>query len=574
MVAKKSILNEEHLLARQRKHQHKQKHLQQDLLFYNDGSLEDGLPCFAFRAFQPPPSPPQSSSSNYDAYLHFDSCVSSLIHLAKCKRLSEGMSLHACVVDHCFDKSRLLGNLLVQLYGQCDALDDALSVFSNMQQKNMFTWNAIISACAYYRHHQQALDLFYQMQKDGLLPNKFVFASIINACSSQHVTLPEGKNIHNLIRDCGLECDLVIGTALLNMYGKCGSMDDAKEMFSKLQERDLVTWNTMIALYTQHEQQQEALYLHQQMLQEASLPDEFTLGSVADAYVTLGALLPGKFLHAGIVASGLDYDVVLSTTLISLYGNCDSLEGALTTFEAMPERNRVTFINILSVCATHVAIDEGRRMHTFIVCYGLRLDVNLGNALVNMYGKCSSLLDAHKAFTDMPERDIISWNAVLGVYAQNGQVKSALTLFDQMCHVGVSPNDITFINILSACSHAGLINQGLQCLIFMDQDHGVTPTVDHYNCIINLLVRAGQLDDAEKLLNLMWIEPTSISWTTLLGACRTEEDLQRGDRIVKHVFKLEPNNPVHHVTLANIYAAVGKAEDAAMIMDRMKGRKS
>ncbi|KAH7291068.1 hypothetical protein KP509_30G075100 [Ceratopteris richardii] len=580
MVVRQRSLTEHCLISRRwTRHtpQEQVRQPQEDLILYDDGSLEDGLPFFTFGPIRPPLSPPSSSSRSstqkHHSSLRFDNCVSSLICFAKAKCLSEGMYLHCCIVDHCFDKSRLLGNLLVQLYGQCDAMDDAFSVFSNMKQKNLFTWNTLISACASYGYHVQALQLFHEMQKDGLTPNKFIFASIINACSSRPVALNEGRNIHNLIKKCGLECDVVVGTALLNMYGKCGSMCDVQDMFNKLQERDLVTWNAMIAVYAQQEQQQDAVYLYHQMLQEGSLPDEFTLGSLIDAYVTLAAFLPGKFIHACIIANGLDSDVVLSTALINLYGKCDSLEGALMTFEFMRERNRVTFINILSVCATHAAMDEGRCMHTFVTCYGLKLDINLGNAIINMYGKCSSLIDAHKVFRDMPERDIISWNAVMGVYAQNGQVKGALSLFDKMHRSGVPPNDITFINILSACSHAGFINQGLECFVSMGREHKVLPTVDHYNCVVDLLVRAGQLDTAEQLLENMCIEPSPVSWTTLLGACRSEGEIGRGDRIAKHVFKLDPNNPVHHVTLANIYAAVGRVDDASEIMNRLKGRK-
>eukprot|EP00250_Pteridium_aquilinum_P019207 c24341_g3_i1 orf=222-1931(-) len=542
---------------------------QQQQLFYEDGSIEEGAPYFAFRTQQRVHPPSSSSSSQHHAHLRFEDCVSSLIYCAKAKSLSEGMSLHACIVDHCLHQNKLLGDLLVQMYSRCDAMDDALSVFSNMQQKNLFTWNAIISAYACHGHHHEALQMFHQMRRDGFTPNKFIFASIISACSTRD-TLHEGKDIHALIKECGLECDVVVGTALLNMYGKCGSMDDAKELFLMLPERDLVTWNAMIAVCAQHEQQWDALRLYHHMLQEGSLPDAYTFASVLDACVTLAALLPGKYIHASVVARGFDNDIVLGTALIDLYGKCGSLEGALATFELMPEHNRVTFINVLSACATYVAIDEGRRMHTQVIFYGFKLHVNLGNAFINMYGKCSSLIDAHKMFSDMLERDIISWNAVIAVYAQNGQVKNALSLFSQMQHEGVSPNSITFINILSACSHAGLINEGFSCFIAMERDHGVMPTVDHYNCVIDLLVRAGRLHEAEQLLNGLRIEPTSVSWTTLLGACRSEGDMQRGERIAKHVLILDPSNAAHHVTLANIYAAAGKVDDAAKTMNRLR----
>lgn len=559
------------MVVLKRKHPRLRKQQQQEL-FYDDGSLEEALPYFAFRNEKrglAPPPPPSSPLCQHHAHVRFDDCVSFLIQFARAKSLSEGMYLHACIVDHCLDKSKLLGNLLVQLYGQCDAMNDGISILSNMQQKNLFTWNAIISACACHGHHQLALHMFDQMQEDGLTPNKFIFASIISACASRNA-LRKGIDIHDLIKKHDLECDVVVGTALLNMYGKCGSMDDAKELFLKLPERDLVAWNAMIAVSAQHGQQWDSLQVYYQMLQEGSLPDGFTLGSVLDACVNLAALLPGKCIHTSVVASGLEDDIVLGTALISLYGNCGSLEGALETFELMRERNRVTFINILTVCATHAAVDEGRRMHIEVVLLGYSLDVNLGNAFINMYGKCSSIIDAHQMFIDMLDRDIISWNAIIAVCAQNGQVKDAILLFIQMGRQGISPNSITFINILSACSHAGLINQGYECFISMERDHGLAPTVDHYNCAVDLLARAGQLDEAEQLLNGMRIEPSSVSWTTLLGACRSEGDMQRGERIAQHVLKLNPSNPVHYVTLANIYAAAGKLDAAAKIMSRLR----
>lgn len=272
-----------------------------------------------------------------------------------------------------------------------------------------------------------------------------------------------------------------------------------------------------------------------------------------------------------------------------MYGKVGNLKLAQNTFDRMPERDtvswnammgvcalngqakdaislldqmeqessipdKVTVVSMLDACASQAALIEGRRFHACIVGTGFESDIVVGTSLLNLYGRSGSLDLALQMFDKMPEQNLVAWNSMMAVYAQHGEGRAAVGLFNKMKQEGVIPNKATFVSILSACSHAGLVDEACHCFISMIQMHEILPVVDHYNCIVDLLGRAGRLHEAEVVIYHMPLNPTNASLMTLLGACRCKVDVERGERSALLGFKLDPDSAVPYVMLSNIYS--------------------
>ncbi|KAJ7564253.1 hypothetical protein O6H91_02G009700 [Diphasiastrum complanatum] len=485
------------------------------------------------------------------------------------KALAEGKQLHALIVQSVLDSNIFLANTLVHMYSKCGSLLDAHKVFSNMPQHNVYSWTAIISAYADSGEVEEAIDLFQKMQDTGLAPDKVLFVVVLKA------------------------------------YAKCGCTEDARELFDNMSERDVVSWNAMIAGYAQNGLGKEALALYEQMKQEAVQPDNVTFVLLLKACASLAALEQGKQLHSEIIKRGFQSDVVVGNTLVHMYAKCGCTEHGRELFDNMSERdvvswnamiggyaqnglgkdalalydqmkqegmqsNNVTFILLLQACASLAALEQGKQLHSEIIKRGFQSKVIVGNTLVDMYAKCGCTEDARELFDNMSERDVVSWSAMIAGYAQNGLGKEALALYEQMQREGTKPNEVTFISVLSACAHSGLVDQGCYFFDSMCKNHGVTPTKEHYACMVDLLGRAGCLADAELFINKMPIQPNSVVWMTLLGAARNHGHAEIGRRAFDRVVKLEPKNAAPYVLLSNIYAAAGKKDELAKIRNQMK----
>lgn len=444
---------------------------------------------------------------------------------------------------------------------------------------------------AVHNEHGQAMDslqLFRQMVWERFIPNNITFISILSACASLS-DLAEGKWIHGCILESRFELDVVLGTALVNMYGKCGSPEESQRVFDKMLERDTIAWNAMIAVRAEHQHSKEALQLFNQMQRGGERPDKVTFVNSLVACSSLGILTEGRRIHTQLLGMRFQIDVVLGNTLLNMYGKCGNLEHAVEVFEKMLERtvvswtvmialfaqnglteeslqlfhkmqeegimpNKVTYVSLLDTCANQAVLVEGRKMHLHILDNGFDLDVAVRNAMVSMYGKCGSLEDAWRTFDNMPEQDIISWNAMISAHAQHGQGVEALQLLCKMHQDRAMPNNITCVNILTACSHAGLLDDGCHFFESMHADFGILPTVDHYNCMIDLLARAGLLEEAENMINTMPYQPTSVSFMSLLSACKHLAAIERGLRNAKNVFEFCAEDDTPLVMLFNIYA--------------------
>eukprot|EP01018_Ginkgo_biloba_P008845 Gb_31599 [translate_table: standard] len=548
-------------------------------------------------------------------------------------------------------------------------LDDAHQLFDKMPERNVVSWTAMIVGYAQNGNAEEALKLFYQMQQSGTLPNQFTFNSVLSSCANLGA-LEQSNQVYVLIIKTGFESDVSVGNALLSLYVKHGNIDKAGQVFDKMAERDVYSWTTMVAGYAQSGRLEEAhqlfyempernvvswsamiagyaqndncegaLNLLSQMQQAGVKPNQSTLSSVLSACASLAALKEGKQVHAFIIKTGIESDIFAGSALVDMYAKCGSiecandafqnlpegnvvswnsmiagyaqngrLEDALHMFNKMPEQNVVswnaiiagfcqnehaekalelfsqmqlagwmpdqcTLSSVLCACASIAALENGKQAHAKIIKLGLVSDVFMGSALVDMYAKCGIIDGARQVFDTMPARNVVSWTVIIVGYAQHGHGRNALLLFDEMQRSGIRPNHITFVGVLSACSHAGLVDEGRHYFCSMSRDYCITPSEEHYACMVDLLCRAGHLEEAEKFINKMPFEPDVVVWLALLSACRFYANLELGERVAKRLLELEGENAATYVMLSNIYAAAGRWNDVAKVREVMKERR-
>eukprot|EP01018_Ginkgo_biloba_P006260 Gb_32989 [translate_table: standard] len=553
------------------------------------------------------------------------------------KMPTNGKLVHAHLIKSGVKATIFLDNHLVNMYAKCGSLADARQVFDKMPVLNVFSWNNMMAAyvqygrtdlarqlfdrmpdrdvvswntilAGYALHGQgeEALELFRRMQQECVKPDQFTFSSVVSA-STNLTALKQGKQVHAHVIRVGFEPHVTVSNALVTMYVKYGSLEDARKVFHEMPQRDQVSWNAVIVGSAQHKRGMEALELFQQMVRLGMKPDMFTLASVLSAYASLEDLQQGKQFHTHIIRTGFETNVIVGSALVDMYAKCGNVADAHQVFDSMPEQDAVlwntiisgyaqnecceealeffcqmqreglkpdecTFVCALSACAGLAALYQGKQIHALIVRTEFVSYVSVSNSLVTMYAKCGRIEDARYMFDKMPKYDSVSCNAMIAGYAQHGCGKEALQVFEQMLQAGIKPSDVTFIAVLSACSHAGLVDEGKRYFDSMSQDHLITPSKDHYSCMIDLLGRAGKLKDAEDFIKNMPFEPDAIGWAALLGACRTHGNTELGSRAAECLIELEPQNAAAYVVLSNMYAAAGRWDDVAKMRKMMKER--
>eukprot|EP01018_Ginkgo_biloba_P026797 Gb_37510 [translate_table: standard] len=484
------------------------------------------------------------------------------------KALSEGRLIHTHMNEKGTMPDRFLWKELVNMYVKCGSLVDARRVFDEMPKRDVRSWTAMIAAYSKHGISEEALALFHQMQQTDIQPNQFTFASVLPACGNL-ADLEQGMEIHEAMIKSGFRPDVIVESALVDMYAKCGSIDKAREVFDKMHQRDVVSWNTMIAGYTQNGQIDEALDLFQKMPK----PDVVSWNAIIAGYAQNGHCEEALKLFQQMPKP----NVVSWNAMISGYSQNGHGEEALKFFGQMQlagvKPDPKTFASVLPACANLAALEQGMEIHDEIIRNGFQSDVFLESALVDMYAKCGNIEKARELFENMDQRNTISWTAMIAGYAMHGYGMEALKLFEQMQHSGINPNHVTLVSVLSACCHAGLVEQGQRYFDCMSQIYQITPAMEHYVCMVDLLGRAGLFDEAEDFINKMPIKPDATVWRCLLGACRVHRNIELGERVAEHLFELDPKSAAPYVLLSNIYAAAGRWGDTESVRRLMIERR-
>lgn len=444
--------------------------------------------------------------------------VSSLLKcIGKAKNISVGQRVHQHVVECGYGWESLLGNCLMHMYGKCGLLKDAQatfdrlsnqdsyswnilinlyghnqsvdhakSVFNMMPNPNVVSWNALLTLLTLNGQHKEALNAFSLMQLHSEFPNAVTFICVIDACCAV-ASHEKGKQFHAMIISAGFEGNVVVSTALINMYGKCGCLRKARSVFRRLQNQDVVSWTAMIGGLAQNNCNEEAIECFQNMQLQGVSP------------------------------------------------------------------NDITFICAMEACANLAAFNEGLQIHSSILMVCYEHETKISNALIDMYSKCGSLESAVSVFTRMHQRTLVSWNTMIVSFGLHGYGKDALDLFCNMQAESLKPDIITFIAVMNACSHMGLVDDGLYLFLHMHDDHGLVYDIDHYVCIIDLLGRSGRLDEAEEVVLNMPSGDTMIAWLCLLSACKIHGDAERGSYAASRCFKMDQSHAAPYVMLSNIY---------------------
>jgi pentatricopeptide repeat protein len=419
-------------------------------------------------------------------------------------------------------------------YAKWGSAEDARRLFDRMPARNFISWTAMISAYAQQGQFKQAFEFFCEMQRAGMKSDQFTFGSILSACAGLQA-LEEGKQVHTGIIKSGFESDVFVGSAIVDMYAKCRGMDDAHKLFDKMSTQDVYAWTALIAGYTRCGRMEFARQLFDKIPEQNVVP----WNAMISGYVQYGFGEEGLKLFSQMHQGGLKQD-------------------------------SWTFSSVLSACASLAALGYGKHIHSQIIKNGFESSMSVNNALVTMYFKCGTIDNAHQIFNKMSDKNAISFNAMIVGYAQHGCGKEVLQLFEQMVEAGNNPDHITFIGVLSACSHAGLVDEGFLYFDAMSQDHGITPTMDHYACMIDLLGRAGRLNKAEDFINCMPFEPDARVWGALLGACCIHGNIALGKQAAEYLIQFEPQNDGTYILLSNIYASAGMWDDVAMVRKAME----
>ncbi|CAK7337465.1 unnamed protein product [Dovyalis caffra] len=460
-------------------------------------------------------------------------------------------------------------NAMLSLYAKSGLVEDLRVMFYNMPSRDSVSYNTVISGFAGNGCASLALGTFLRMQKEGFKPTEYTHVSVLNACT-QLLDLRRGKQIHGRIIICNLGGNVFVCNALTDLYAKCGAIDQAGRLFDRMVNKNVVTWNLMISGYLKNGQPEKCINLFCEMQVSNLKSDQITVSSVLGAYIQGGYIGEARKVFDEI----REKDKVCWTTMIVGCAQNGKQEDALVLFSEMLFENvrpdSYTISSVVSSCAKLASLYHGQVVHGKAFLMGVDNDLLVSSALVDMYCKCGVTRDAWIVFSMMPTRNVVSWNSMIGGYAQNGQDLEALSLYENMSQENLKPDSVTFVGVLSACVHAGLFEEGKRYFASMKEQHGLEPTLDHYACMVNLFGSSGHIDKAVDLISSMSQEPNSLIWSTVLAVCVTKGDVKHGEMAARHLFELDTLNAVPYIMLSNMYAACGRWKDVASIRSLMK----
>lgn len=482
-----------------------------------------------------------------------------------------GQQIHGLTVKLGFERDLHLINSLLDMYAKKGDMTCAEVIFNNLPETSVVSWNIMIGGYGKKHDIEKALDYMQRMLYQGFEPDDVTCINMLVACI------------------------------------KSGDIEIGRRIFDRMLCPSLSSWNAIISGYSQNENHKEAIKLFREMQFRGVPPDRTTLSIVLSSCAGMGLLEVGKQLHAASIRALFHMDIYLASGLIGLYSKCHKIEMAKCIFTKMPELDiacwnsmiaglslnsldkeafslfkqmlgkglsstQFSYAIILSCCANLSFFSQGRQIHAQIAKDGYMNDVFVGSALINMYAKCGDVDGAREFFDEMPFRNIVTWNEMIHGYAQNGRGEEAVSIYEDLIESGEEPDAIAFVAVLTACSHSGLVDMGIEIFNSMKLKHGVDPLVDHYTCIIDALGRAGRFHEAEVLIDRMPYKDDPIIWEVLLSSCRVHANESLGRRAAEELFRLDPQNSAPYVLLGNIYSSLGRWEEAKVVRKLMSDK--
>ena len=481
-----------------------------------------------------------------------------------------------------------LHNHLLIAYFKCRLHRRGLRVLDEMPHRNAVSWSAAIAGLAQGGRPRDALALFIRMRLAGCPPNEFALANALNASSFAPAGTGCARQLYALSVRLGFDSSVFLTNAFLAAMARHGQLEDAVRLFNGSSVRDIVSWNTLLAGFARHWSVQGWI-LWRRMVREAVRADGFSFSTVLSGLAASTSLASGLQVHAQLVKSGFGDDVYVGNSLVEMYMKSKCLADGTMAFAEIrckdvvswtgmaagclhcgePSKaigilsqmmldgvmpNSYTFATSANACASLTDLDEGRKVHGYVIKLGDDSDIGVNNALIDMYAKCGSVACAHKVFQSMQQRPVISWTAMIMGFAHNGRAQEAVEVFDDMLLKGVAPNRVTMICILYACSQGGFVDEGWIYFNAMEDKFGIQPGEDHYACMVDLLGKAGHIEEAEELISRMPFRPGVLVWQALLGACHRHGNEAVGRRAAEHALALENDDPSTYMLLCNTLA--------------------
>lgn len=473
------------------------------------------------------PPPPLASVNHHRNHLAPDRLATLIDNSKTIKQL---LQIHAYLLKNSLETHPVVNLKLQRSYSLRDRLDYSVTLFDRTHNPDVFFYSSMILAHSNRNLHSQALGFYVEMLSKSIEPNAFTISAILKNCA-----VVPAKGIHGQAIKMGCDLNSYVRTGLVDVYARGGDLVLAKQLFDTMPEKGLVSLTTMMTGLSKHGDVDGA----RKMFDGMGERDVVCWNVIIDGYVQHGRPNEALFLFRQMLSENICPD-------------------------------GVTLVAVFSACGQLGALESGRWIHAYMKNKRIRMNVHVGAALVDMYSKCGSLEDARLVFDEVKSKDVVVWNAMISGYAMNGLSIEALQLFSDMCRLNVPPTEITFIGILSVCAHAGLVHEGSRFFQLMRGEYGIEPQIEHYGCMVNLLGRVGQLNEAFQLVKAMNINPDHIIWRTLLDACRLHGNDDLGEEIAKFYTDQNLESSGACVLLSNIYAAAHNWNGVQRVRTMMK----
>lgn len=507
--------------------------------------------------------------------------------------LNYGMILHAQLLVWGIDVNLILKTALVNMYSKNRKIEESFKALNSTPEHDVLLWTAIISGFIQNLMVKEAVCAFHQMEISEIEGNNYTYSSLLSAASSI-LSLELGKQIHSWVIKLGFEGDVSVGNSLTDMYMKCSDkIEDALRAFRSINSQNIISLTTLIAGLIEHGFITQSFRSFADMRAAGMDPNAVTLSTILRACATTKCPTQTSALHCHVIKTRADYDISVGNALVDTYGMLNLFHEAWSVTREMDQRDVITYTSlatrmnhagchemalnlIRSIVADAIKMDEfslasflsaassltsiqiGKQLHCYSVKSGLGIGLSVSNGLVDLYGKCKFTCDVRKAFEDIPEPNVSSWNVLISGLAFNGSISSALSAFEDMRLAGVEPDSITFLLILSACSRGGLVDLALEYFHSISKVHNIEPELKHYTCLVDLLGRAGRLEGAREVIESMPFKPDGAIYKKLLGACKLYQNVPLGEDMARRGLEVDPTDQTFYALLADLYDASGR----------------
>ncbi|KAL6546281.1 hypothetical protein OROMI_022002 [Orobanche minor] len=480
-----------------------------------------------------------------------------------------GRQIHGLHNKLGFERDLHVNNSLLDMYVKHGYMDCAEMLFNSMLEVSVVSWNVMIAGYGKHFRTERAIECMKRMRVCGFEPNEVAYVNLLTGCL------------------------------------KSGDVETGLQIFNSMSSPSLTSWNAVLSGYSQNEYYKEAVMLFREMQYKNMRPDRTTFAIILSSCASMGLLEGGKQIHAALFKTEFYTDLYVSTGLIGVYSKCGRIElakyifnklsqcdivcwnsmlaglsinslttEALTLFKQMlgegMKPTEFSYATILNCCSSLSSLSQGRQIHGLIAKIGHGDDIYVGTALIDMYCKCGNVDKARQFFDAMPCKNTATWNQMIHGYAQNGHGQDSVNLFGKMIRASFEPDCITFVAVLTACSHSGLVDAGLKIFNSMEQEFGLEPLSDHYTCVIDSLGRAGRFSELEEFINKMPCKDDPVIWEVLLSSCRVHGNVNLARRAGNELFRLNPYNSARYALLANMYSSLDRWDDVNDVRGAME----